>query len=98
MNHPFFEDINWDDVENRLLVPPFIPKVKGVNDLTHLSGSLLDPNELAISSESELSYSEKRKRHLSEFSYMGEDINQGNQINPFSNNDTYANKKFLDTS
>ena len=33
--HPFFEDINWKDLENKLIVPPFVPDIEGDDDVSH---------------------------------------------------------------
>jgi hypothetical protein len=86
MEHDFFKNLDWEAVADKQLVPPFIPKVKGVNDLNQICSSVVNVENQAESDENVLTYSEKRNRHLSEFSYLSGDIvhNVG-QINQFSN-------------
>ncbi len=34
-SHCFFANVNWDDVYNKVLSPPFIPEVKNSEDVSH---------------------------------------------------------------
>lgn len=34
-NHPFFENINWTQAAERLLVPPFVPSLQSVTDVSN---------------------------------------------------------------
>ena len=61
MNHPFFKGIDWKDVEDKKLIPPYIPKVKWVyNNLSQIVNS---------SHDMIMPYEEKKERHMSNFSY-----------------------------
>ena len=33
--HPFFKDVNWDDVLNLRIRPPYFPKVSGLTDISN---------------------------------------------------------------
>lgn len=35
-NHPFFESIDWNDVNNKNLIPPHIPKIRSESDTEHV--------------------------------------------------------------
>ena len=37
INHPFFEDIDWNKIEKREIIPPFIPVIKNNNYLKYFS-------------------------------------------------------------
>ena len=66
MSHPFFKDINWIDVENKKLSPPYIPKVKWIyNNMTHIVDS---------SQDMIMPYEEKKERYMSNFSYTTEEL------------------------
>jgi hypothetical protein len=40
-NHPFFKKINFDEVAKMKIVPPFKPKVKGLDDLSNIDPAFL---------------------------------------------------------
>lgn len=33
--HPFFSGLNWDDMQNLKIIPPFKPKIDSKEDLRH---------------------------------------------------------------
>ena len=35
--HPYFKDMNWDDLYNKRVKPPYSPKVKNERDCKHIS-------------------------------------------------------------
>lgn len=35
MNQPFFRNINWDDVYNKRIQPPFLPQIKSATDTSN---------------------------------------------------------------
>ena len=41
-NHPFFRDINWQDVWDRKIEPPFVPILKNEQDLKYFDSSFTD--------------------------------------------------------
>ena len=44
--HPFFKSINWDDLEQKKIKPPFVPEVKKTNfDASHELEELLSVNQ-----------------------------------------------------
>ena len=65
MEHPFFQAINWGDVEDKRLTPPYIPNVKwAYNTSTQYLNS---------SNETTLKFEDKKERYLSSFSYYTEE-------------------------
>ena len=41
-NHAFFIGINWDDVWNKKIEPPFVPNLKDEQDLKYFDSSFTD--------------------------------------------------------
>ena len=41
-NHKYFEDIDWDDLENKKIKPPFVPNVEGNMDLRYFDKIFTD--------------------------------------------------------
>jgi serine/threonine protein kinase len=41
-NHPFFEEINWDDIWNRRIIPPFEPDLQNELDLKYFDSQFTD--------------------------------------------------------
>jgi Protein kinase C terminal domain len=35
-NHSFFQSIDWRELENKSIPPPFIPKIDGESDLSNI--------------------------------------------------------------
>ena len=76
-SHPYFEDINWEDLYNKKLKPPFDPKVKNTRDCKHISSKFLqekiqsytlDDNDLKV----------KNMSKFEDFTYIkGESIQKG---------------------
>ena len=40
--HPFFEDVNWDDMLNKRVPPPFLPTIKSATDSASAIRDLAD--------------------------------------------------------
>lgn len=59
MEHSFFKGVNWDDVAEKKLKPPFIPKVKGVNDMNYIYNSVTNGYSTDKSVEPQLTFVEK---------------------------------------
>ncbi|KAM6324147.1 serine/threonine-protein kinase Sgk1 isoform 3-T3 [Aegotheles albertisi] len=54
-NHIFFSPINWDDLINKKITPPFNPNVSGPSDLRHFDPEFTDepvPNSIGQSPDS----------------------------------------------
>ena len=49
--HEFFKDINWNDVLNKKLKPPFIPKVEDETDIKYFEKSLMESPIFSQNSE-----------------------------------------------
>jgi serine/threonine protein kinase len=41
-NHPWFKDINFEDIKNMRVIPPFKPKLRGDEDLSNIDPSFLN--------------------------------------------------------
>jgi serine/threonine protein kinase len=41
-SHPFFEEINWEDIWNKRIIPPFIPKLEDEMDLKYFDTQFTD--------------------------------------------------------
>ena len=70
-NHKFFNNVNWDDVWNKKLQPPFIPKLKSDEDLKYFDSSFTDESIGSLLSKNSL-----KERQLSN------DYNGFTYINP----------------
>ena len=67
-NHKYFEDIDWDDLENKKITPPFIPNVEGNMDLKYFDKVFTD--EVNISKEyDELNNTNRTVDNYINFSY-----------------------------
>ena len=49
-NHKYFENINWDDLENKKIKPPFVPNIDNSIDLKYFDKMFTD--EVNITKES----------------------------------------------
>lgn len=72
--HPFFKDVNWDDVTNKKYEPPYKPKLKNIIDLSHISSSYTEFNLDHDTVDQVMSFDQKKQRHMSEFSYSCDDV------------------------
>ena len=44
-NHPYFSDINWDDLINLKVTPPFIPEISDSSDLKYINQVINENNQ-----------------------------------------------------
>jgi serine/threonine protein kinase len=75
-NHPFFNGINFDDVINKKIIPPFIPDVKNKTDLKYFDKQFTNvkiDNNHNVSLEE--SISEQNIEMFEGFSYKPKDQN-----------------------
>jgi len=42
IDHPFFEDINWLKLEQKQIKPPYVPKVKKIDDVKYIAENWLE--------------------------------------------------------
>ena len=67
-NHKYFEGINWDDLENKKIKPPFIPVIDDPLDLKYFDRMFVD--EVNITKENDESYYNKTIDNYVNFSYL----------------------------
>ena len=64
--HPYFKDVNWEDLEQLKVTPPFIPEIDEPNDLKYIEKTI-EENKIENSEDSE-----GNTDHYVNFSYYGE--------------------------
>ena len=83
-SHKFFKDINWQDVWDRKLEPPFVPKLKNEQDLKYFDSSFTDESIGSLLGKNSL----KERGFSNEyngFSYLAPSV--GKELNEFANDD-----------
>ena len=73
IRHCFFKDIKWEDYYNKTIKPPFIPMLKGKDDLSYFTYGNSDLNNSNKEYESDSDYSEICKEEYPGFTYVGSD-------------------------
>ena len=73
IRHCFFKDIKWEDYYNKTIKPPFIPMLKGKDDLSYFTYGNSDLNNSNKEYESDSDYSEIYKEEYPGFTYVGSD-------------------------
>ncbi len=73
IRHCFFKDIKWEDYYNKTIKPPFIPMLKGKDDLSYFTYGNSDLNNSNKENESDSDYSEICKEEYPGFTYVGSD-------------------------
>jgi hypothetical protein len=77
--HPFFADLNWEQIKNRTHKAVFIPKVRGKEDTScidqlftkeGLAETFVDPEKM----KTELNEKEKLQTHFNNFTYKKQEI------------------------
>jgi serine/threonine protein kinase len=68
-NHPFFADINWDDLYNKRITPPWVPNVKDDADTRYFDEEFttMDPVD-SVSKENGI-LTAKDKKYFKGFTY-----------------------------
>ena len=80
-NHKYFEGIDWDDLENKKIKPPFIPVIDNPLDLKYFDRMFVD--EVNITKENDESYYNKTIDNYVNFSYLDPSSSSlRNTINP----------------
>ena len=80
-SHKYFESINWDDLENKRIKPPFIPVIDGPLDLKYFDRIFTD--EINITKDNDDSYNNKTIDNYVNFSYFDPSSNSLREtINP----------------
>ena len=83
-SHKYFKDINWQDVWDRKLEPPFVPKLKNEQDLKYFDSSFTDESFGSLLGKNSL----KERGFSNEyngFSYLASSV--GKELNEFANDD-----------
>ena len=88
--HPFLSDIVWEDVAAKRCVPPFIPQIQGIEDVSHfdtnwtsdvtevgkvIDASLFD-NQASSPASSPNKYAEADELYINNFEYTSPDLQQ----------------------
>ncbi len=76
-NHPFFGGLNFDDVLNKKITPPFIPNVENEIDLRYFDKQFTKNkiDDSSMMNESNLNYSDQNIEMFEGFSYKPKDLN-----------------------
>lgn len=71
MDHPFFEDINWEKLERKEVKPPYVPSIRKSDDIKYIDDNWLE-EEPDSSPEIRMLSTEKADRHIKGFSFIGD--------------------------
>jgi serine/threonine protein kinase len=69
MEHPFFESIDWEKLKKQDIKPPYIPKVKKIDDLRHIDPLFKEEKVEDTPAQNQLSLGKKMVNHFEEFTY-----------------------------
>ena len=72
MNHPFLETINWEDLYNKNVKPPYIPKVKSEDSTKYIAENWLEEPLESMIEEDTFTSEEKRRGYVDNFSFYDE--------------------------
>ncbi|EEB05592.1 AGC/PKC protein kinase Pck2 [Schizosaccharomyces japonicus yFS275] len=70
MAHPFFSNINWDDIYHKRIQPPFVPKLEGPKDTKYFDEEFT--SELPILTPIQSTLSPEMQMHFEGFSYISD--------------------------
>jgi serine/threonine protein kinase len=71
MNHPFFETIDWDALENKDVKPPYRPRVKSDHCVKYIADNWLEEPVQSSPESSFLGREEMELKYVQNFSYVG---------------------------
>jgi len=74
--HPFFKGINWNDVENKKLKPPIVPKISSDDDYSNFDKIFTEENP---HTETPNKYSILENSKYANFTYGGNDLSLGDK-------------------
>ena len=69
-NHKYFENINWDDLENKKIKPPFIPVIDDPLDLKYFDRIFVDEVNITKENDDSLNNNNKTIDNYINFSYL----------------------------
>ncbi|XP_077995400.1 RAC-gamma serine/threonine-protein kinase-like [Glandiceps talaboti] len=73
MGHPFFASINWDDLYNKRMPPPFKPEVMSETDTRFFDSEFtVEPVDLTPPTDKYLDTIQEEQPHFEKFSYSAE--------------------------
>lgn len=74
MEHEYFKGINWDDLCERKIKPPYNPKVKTSDDTKHINSKYLDEDIVSYTmDDNDLKQGNMRNQMFEDFTYAKED-------------------------
>lgn len=76
IHHSFFKDVKWEEYYNKAIKPPFVPMLKGKDDLSYFIQSNSDLNNSKKEYDSDSDYSEICKEEYPGFTYVGDDLSK----------------------
>ena len=83
-SHKFFRDINWQDVWDRKIQPPFVPKLKNEHDLKYFDSSFTDESIGSLLGKNSLK-ERGFSNEYSGFSYLAPSVSK--ELNVFPGDD-----------
>ena len=93
--HPFFQSINWEDLENKRITPPFKPKIVDDMDTRNFDSEFTDESLELTPTDHQSPLAEEDDKYFPNFSYRGVsvlgDVHEWNIY--FENN--YANNFYI---
>jgi serine/threonine protein kinase len=63
MDQPFFRTINWDDIYNKRVQPPFLPQIKSATDTSNFDSEFTSVTPVLTPVQSGMA-SPRRRRHV----------------------------------
>lgn len=75
-DHPFFDGVDWDDVLNKQIIPPFIPHLNSRADTSNFDEDFT--REIPILTPVNAMLSDNEQHAFSNFSYVANWAIQGN--------------------
>ncbi|KAL6056500.1 Serine/threonine-protein kinase Sgk3 [Balamuthia mandrillaris] len=71
--HPYFSSIDWEKLAKKLIVPPFVPKVAGKEDVSQIDPMFTSENA-ALTLNPNDDFSQTMQKKFDGFTYVAEDV------------------------
>lgn len=91
INHPFFKNIDWDELKQKLIKPPFKPKILGETSVKYFSQEFVNEEAQDSFVNSQLTLMQKSENHFEQFTYgkevciLAKDIDEHNKSRSMAN-------------